>query len=271
MEANNALTTTASVDMQVVPISALTADLTEMKAVLEENLGAGGLSVFDLPKIKIPSGGQTAFELTDLKGTRFEPRIQGVILFARDLRGYWPGSPEETGGGKPPSCHSDDCIHGIGDPGGLCKSCPLAQYGSARKGKGQACKQMKEIWLLRDGSGSILPENLTLPPTSLGGFRDFAQMIGGSGVRLSAVVVEVGLAKVKNANDVAYTEATFTHVRTLNAAERVQVQELQELYRPLIYKPREIQVQAIDGQAGILREPAGTETLGAPAGEPAWS
>lgn len=47
--------------------------------------------------------------------------------------------PMDQGGGI--LCRSNDCKTGIGEPGGACLICPLAQFGTARngEGKGTAC------------------------------------------------------------------------------------------------------------------------------------
>ena len=76
--------------MEVMQITALQADLAAVKQVLAENLGAGGMSEFDLQRIKIPAGGGIAFEVTDLDGEKSVPKIKAVILLHRDVRGYWP-------------------------------------------------------------------------------------------------------------------------------------------------------------------------------------
>ena len=217
--------------MEVMQITALQADLAAVKQVLAENLGAGGMSEFDLQRIKIPAGGGISFEVTDLDGEKTVPKIKAVILLHRDVRGYWP-DPDTTG--VPPACHSNDCVSGIGDPGGLCGRCPLAQFGSAAKGKGQACKQVKQLFLLRDGSDSILPEVFNAPPTSLNNFKKLALMLGGRGVGLSGVVIEIGLTTQKNEGGQKYSEATFKPVSVLSSEEKAKVQELAAIYRPMM-------------------------------------
>jgi hypothetical protein len=219
--------------MELVQITALAADLAAVKEILTENLGAGGMSEFDLQKIKIPSGGGIAFEVTDIDGEKAVPKIKAVILFHRDQRAYWPNSLDETGG-VAPDCHSNDALVGIGSPGGTCASCPLALFGSAKKGKGQACKQTKQLFVLREGSDSILPEVFSVPPTSLGNFKKLALMLGGRGVGVTGIVVEIGLTKEKNAAGTAYSEATFKPVRILTSEEKTKVEQFAALYKPMM-------------------------------------
>src|SRR5438309_2014189 len=127
MSETNQITTSASNGGALVQIAALSADLAAVGAVIAENLGAGGMSEFDLPRIKMPSGESPFYTITDMEGDKAEKTFRAVILLARDARGYWAGSIDETGGGTPPDCHSDDGKVGIGNPGGDCGTCSLNQ------------------------------------------------------------------------------------------------------------------------------------------------
>src|SRR6267142_5673038 len=43
--------------------------------------------------------------------------------------------------GKGILCQSLDARVGVGEPGGNCATCPMSRFGSAKKGKGQACTE----------------------------------------------------------------------------------------------------------------------------------
>jgi hypothetical protein len=75
-------------------------------------------------------------------------------------------------------------------------------------------------------------------------------------VAISGVVVEIGLVKAKSTDGITYSQPTFKPVRTLSSAELTKVNQLAELYRPMIE-------QAIDAtqQSETAPEP----------GEQAWS
>ena len=110
---------------------------------------------------------------------------------------------------------------GCGTPGGLCSTCALIQYGTAtdRKGnpaKGKACKNMCQLYILRNGD--YMPIQLTLPPTSLTPYSDFVNACFVSRHRpLYAAVVQIGLKKIEGAN--TYSVATFKKIYDFSGEE----------------------------------------------------
>jgi len=131
-------------------------------------------------KIKIPSGGGTAYEVQGEDEDDTDPMktITGVVVFTHRLSGYWPNAygssnnPED----KLPTCASMDGKTGIvqiGDRSGeviTCETCPWNQYGTARdqagnQARGKACKNMRRLYILMDGDPNLYL--LTVPPTSI--------------------------------------------------------------------------------------------------------
>jgi hypothetical protein len=257
---DNAISVSGAETTALAPYTALSEDLRQVKDIITENLGAGGISEFDLTKIKVPSGGGIAFELVDpVKGTEVSQSFRAIIIAAHDIRGYWPESIDETGG-VPPQCHSNDAITGIGAPGGSCTTCPLAQFGSeikqnGERGAGQACKQMKQLLLLREGTGSFLPEVLNVPPTSLGPYRKHAFALAGRKAPVSSVVTEFSLAKQKSAGGVTYAQLAFKPVAALGDGDLAQVRQYSSFIKPMFEtQPRQLAaaptVKAPPPQAG---------------------
>lgn len=205
---------------------------------IQENVGCGGISEFDFERIKIPAGGGPAFAINTLEGETMVKTFDCVIVLARDSRGYWAKSPEDGGGNAPPDCSSHDGLIGIGDPGGRCADCPLAQFGTAKKGdkvlKGQACKAMRQLFILT--GGSLLPVVLTLPPTSLKAAKQYMLRLAGQGVPYFGVVTKVGLEQATNEANQKYSKATFTFVAKLNDEQRAKAKAYGEMLRPLIDK-----------------------------------
>ena len=139
----------------------------------------------DFPQVKIPAGGQLSFELPNpLDPDDPTPckTIEGVIVLQQTANAYWQDSDTT---GAPPDCSSDDGVTGYGTPGGLCAACPLNTFGSGEGGKGKACKNMKNLYILQDGSP--MPLLLPLPPTSLKAFRQYANNLRFAGLGLSGV------------------------------------------------------------------------------------
>lgn len=177
-------------------------------ALIDANI-AGGISAFDLTRIKVPAGGGITWMVPSLDGPEESARsIDGVIVAWSDQRAYW----RETfsGAGAPPDCASRDSKTGVGDPGGPCHKCAFAQFGSAppkpgktEAGRGQACKQMRLLFIIRPGD--MLPIVVAVPPTSIKAMRDYFMKLAGAGIMYHEVVTSLRLAQDKNADGIQYS------------------------------------------------------------------
>lgn len=206
-----------------------------VQAAISENVGVGGITEFDFDRIKIPAGGGLAFNVTTLEGETAEKSITGVIVLARDARAYWSVPMEQSGGNTPPDCHSNDSIAGIGAPGGDCAKCPLAQFGSDKKsGRGQACKAIRQLFLLR--SDSLLPVVLALPPTSLKAAKQYMLRLAGQGVPYWAVATKIGLETAQNAQGIKYSRATFGFVGLLSEEQKAKAKQYSDMLKPLVVR-----------------------------------
>ncbi|MFZ5926320.1 MAG: hypothetical protein ACOYX1_02620 [Acidobacteriota bacterium] len=227
-------------------ILAFHTDLDTINAALSTNIGSGGLTEFDLPRIKIPAGGGIRWAVPTLEGEVMEPSIEGVIVLARDTRAYYSQPISETGGSQPPDCWSADGATGSGKPGGACLACPLARYGSAPGGRGQACKQIKQLFVLR--GSLLLPEVVTLPPTSLKPAKQYLLKLTSQGVPYYAVVTRIGLERTKNAQGIAYSRAVLSFVRRLAPEEVERAREYHEMLKPLVQR------MAVDLEAAEVQD-----------------
>lgn len=197
-------------------------DLVDM---LRDNAGTG-VREFDLDGIKMPSGGAVFWEVPTLTGSPDPVKeLECVILYWKDVRGYWAVPFEQSGGGTPPDCASVDNITGIGQPGGGCMTCPLSQFGSGekdgKKTRGQACKQMRMLFIMRPDS--IIPMRIAVPPTSLGVMRKFFLRMAGQQLRYTHAVVKLSLLQKSNKDGVKYAEITPGIARLLSAEECAKV------------------------------------------------
>lgn len=178
------------------PILAHDAD--EALEIVQEALGGDVLDEQSLLRVTIPAGGGTTWEIGD-EATK---ELEGILVHHKQIRAYFAPNAED---GAPPVCRSEGPDHkavGIGQPGGSCQSCPLAQFGSAvnddgTQGEGQACNK-SELWFLlrREGAGSFLPIVLKLSPMSLKPAKQYRTgQLASSGLRPTAVVTRITLAK----------------------------------------------------------------------------
>ena len=189
--------------------------------ILKENVGDAGLGVFDLDRIKIPSGGGQAWEIPTLDGVEVSKSVEGIIIAHRDPRSYWEQSLDESGGGSPPDCSSLDGRTGVGNPGGDCGSCQFAQWGS-KEGGGQACKQMKMLFILR--ADDLLPLAVFLPPTSITPMRKYLLRLAGKGIPFYTAVTKLELEPAQSKSGIAYSKVSPTFAGRLapDVIERVR-------------------------------------------------
>lgn len=133
--------------------------------------------------------------------------LVGAVLYKQKVRGCW----EE--GNKIPLCSSFDAIEGVDGEGNKrkCANCPQNAWGSGKKGKGKACKEMRRIFLLTQGNA--LPIQLSFPPTSISPIDNFfsarltnkipdlAKEVKFSLVKQSADGFDFAVAVLKNGKD----------------------------------------------------------------------
>lgn len=180
------------------------------------------------PRIKIPAGGVLQFEIPngDPQHPDYSPTLTGVILFSHASCVYWPEG-DEYSDDVPPLCSSVDGKQGYGEPGGVCETCALSQFGSASNGRGKACKNMRVLYLLR--SGEFMPLAINLSPTSISPFREFLNQ--GFAFRKRAIygsLVEIGLKRQTNPEGKDYSVATFKRLGDIRNDE----ESLDALFAP---------------------------------------
>lgn len=166
----------------------------------------------EFPRVKIPAGGAIAFELPnpdDPDDPLTSKTLEGVIVYQHNANAYWENSESS---GTPPDCSSTDGHAGYGNPGGACTGCHLNQFGSGEGGIGKACKNMRNLYLLRDGD--MLPLMISLPPTSLKAFQVYANNLRFAGRALSGVKTQISLKK-QEGNGNTFSVAVFKMTGTL--------------------------------------------------------
>lgn len=208
------------------------------------------------PRIKIPGGGSTVFEVPsdDPQKPNNVPAIEGIILYNHNTNAYWEEGSEYDMNTSP-VCTSVDGKTGYGDPGGACAECPFNQYGTdTNGGKGKACKNMRSLYILQNNAP--LPINLLLPPTSLKAFNDFTRTAFIMRNRKPwGSLVRIELRKESNGSN-NYAVATFKLLGDFTGEKLAEVIEYAKVARAGInemLKQRAINVEE-------LKEPTETFT-----------
>ena len=223
----------------------------QVKEAFAINVMSGTISVFDLPRIKVMSGA-ALWLIPKLEGDETAPSVDGVIVHAREIRAYYA---KKDAGNVPPDCSSMDAITGVAKPGinlgGQCSKCPMSQFGSANDGDsdGQACKHMAQLFILR--GESMLPEVLSLPPTSLKGARQFFLKSASQGVPYKHALVSIALDKAQNSNGQIYGKARINFLRRLSPEEAELAVEFGALVQGILDRP---QIPAIEAQGNQAAE-----------------
>jgi hypothetical protein len=214
------------------PFVILNADIAVIREAMKTNVGEAGLSAGDLERIKVPAGGGTAWTIQTLDGEELLKELVGIIISWRDTRAHWSVPMEESDGNMPPDCYSLDARIGEGKPGGDCHKCPLAQFGSDPKGEGQACKLIRQLFLIREGN--MLPEIVSLPPSSVKPARQYFLRLASKGVPTYGVVTKIGLEKTKNGQGIAYAKATLTSGGRLPPEQAQRAKDYAAMIEPFL-------------------------------------
>lgn len=216
----------------------LKSDPEELRSVLAANVGDGGLGAFELDRVRVPAGGGKAWEVPGLDGSDTIKEIEGVIVAWRDARAYWQADLDASGGGTPPDCSSSDGVRGVGDPGGVCMACPMAQFGSATKAgkqaRGQACKQTRMLFMVRPGDS--LPIVVVAPPSSLKAVKQYFLRLASQAIPFYGVVTALGLEPDKSKDGITYSKVAPKLVSRLEPAERERMNGYAQAIAVLVNK-----------------------------------
>jgi hypothetical protein len=201
-----------------------TIDSGEMADILRDNLGGQGLTPRNLDRVTVPAGGGTVWQVPGIDKLRNEETIDGIIVQIQPARAYW-SNPDNTG--TPPDCASLDMVYGIGmygrgsavNPEGLCATCPQDEWGSGREGRGKACRERREVYVLR--AEDMLPIVVQVPITSLRALEKYAVALAagkadrGRSHRLHSVVTRLALEQATGAGKQKYSVIVPSFVQAL--------------------------------------------------------
>jgi hypothetical protein len=219
-------------EVAVSPFVIFKTELADIREAMSANVGDAGLTAGDFERIKVPAGGGTAWAIQGLDGEEMVKELSGIIIAWRDTRAYWSVSMEESDGNMPPDCYSMDARTGTGKPGGNCQKCPLAEFGSDSKGEGQACKLIRQLFMIREDN--LLPEVVNLPPSSVKPARQYFLRLASKGVPCYSVITNIGLEKTKNGQGIAYSKAALTSGGRLTPEQTQRAKEYAAMIDPFL-------------------------------------
>jgi hypothetical protein len=222
----------AKKETAISPFVIFNTEIAAIREAMVTNVGDAGLTAGDFERIKVPAGGGTAWTIQGLDGEEMLKELAGIIIAWRDTRAYWSVPMEESDGNMPPDCYSLDARTGTGTPGGNCHKCALAQVGSDPKSDGQACKLIRQLFLVREDN--LLPEIVNLPPSSVKPARQYFMRLASRAVPCYSLITKIGLEKTKNSQGIVYAKAVLTSGGRLTPEQARRVKEYAAMIEPFL-------------------------------------
>lgn len=200
----------------------------EVRARLE--MAQEALESFDdvkMPPVRFKDG---AFMLEE--GTPPLAELRGTIIFTHKTNVYFekqwkPGQPVE-----PPRCYSPDgkfpqCESPIHKE---CRTCSKNQFGSSPTGDGKACRNLRPVFILLEGS--IMPRQLRVPPTSLKLVEQYC--LGTVADIGSYWCLETIIKGFKKSDDQSHWNQRFTRGERLTPERFQEVAAIRTLWMPMM-------------------------------------
>ena len=216
--------------------------------MIRENVG-NDLSSFDLPRLKVPAGGGSFWEVQTAEGPKPAEYIDGVILLRKDKKKFWEKGQDESGGETtPPDCSSEDRIFGVGIPGGECAKCPYNVFGTATKGSGKACRDFSELYILK--KDSVMPFVVQVPATSLKNLKQYGMILVDSAKNMSRVLTRFSLT-VENKGGSKTSIVNFKSVGDMPEELGGFVKEYQRSIKEMLEHQAVLQDPATPAESGF--------------------
>jgi len=181
-----------------------------------------------LYRASIPSGAGKMFDIMtgDDDFDISIPKFRGVVACFHNCNALFPEGDIMN---QPPICSSTDGYEGIESTTGEaknCSECPNNQWGSSPKGgRGKACKNMRRLFILAEGSD--MPIVLTLPPSSIAGWDKYkSAVLGVQRYSPQEVVTEFSLDTNTNTQGIKYSVVKFKAVGVVGNKQRTAIKAL---------------------------------------------
>jgi hypothetical protein len=187
-----------------------------VKDLMEENFGSEPFTISDLTTITVPTGGLTTWTIPSIDGDKEVKEIIGILIYTRMTRTWWEQSYEETGGGVFPDCFSLDGLNGVGkmadrpEVNGVCKQCPMNEFGTGKDGEGKACKEKRQMFMVLPEE--IMPAMIRVPVKSVAPSRKYLFGLTSKRKPIHSVYTKLTLETDKNKKGLKYSRIKFEKV-----------------------------------------------------------
>jgi hypothetical protein len=166
------------------------------------------------PKVEILHAGAVAFKFVEApEDDQIKKSFLGVIIHVDPQRAFWKKDPEEGGTGQMPDCYSRDLVkpdaEATDQQSADCASCPHNAFGSAEKGRGKACKEVRRVFFLPEGK--LDAHVMNVPPTSLKALKTYFTFLAENKIqRPQMAITKFGVKQAENKAGTEYTELVLT-------------------------------------------------------------
>lgn len=195
--------------------------------MIQGAVGGKGLTWRNFERAVNPASGEAQWKMEDLDGsmTRFND-VEGIVIFHKMTRSYW--KTKFKGGGTPPDCASEDGLEGVGNPGGTCSKCPFSKFGSGENNS-QACRQIKQLFLLREGE--ILPVLINLSPiNSEKATTFFLRLLSRKQLAFNQVITKITMSPDKSNSGYDYGDVKMAMVEQIPPEASDQIEGLTDMF-----------------------------------------
>ena len=223
----------------------------EITEFISENMGGQAVTMRNLVKLKMPTGGGQAWTIPTAEGDEMLREFECVVPAWATRRVFWDSKYGEGEAGAPPACWSDDGVTGKGEYGadgpyghnGDCATCPMNEWpGKDATKRRKPCREMRVLMVLLCADGKaitgeqVLPYALILTPGSLKTFGDFMIKLSSLGRSYRGATIKIGLQKVENRTGLDYSQATFAAGQQLTQDETAWLRAYGEAMLPSLNK-----------------------------------
>ena len=219
------------VERKAFDLAPMEVGIEEVRDLVISNVGDDGISQFDLERAINPTSGNTEWKIPSIEGEPEKTSIlEGVIVYHRSVRAYWPGEFKPDAG--PPQCSSFDGRTGEGNPGGSCADCPFAVFGSG-KNNSQDCNAVKQLFIIRPGE--LLPTLVNISAMNIGAPKRYLlALLSKKRLKFNAVVTRIELHDDKSTSGYDYARTDFTMVQKLDSDQFQAMEQLTEMFTPML-------------------------------------
>jgi hypothetical protein len=186
----------------------------EKALITLDKISNSNFHISELPRLKMPSKDENLFTIQTSGFSKKVGCVEGIVVAQNDIRFYW--KKEKGNAAHSPVCFSNNCISGLGNPGGDCTACSLARFDPSNGTSN--CQQRKAVLILR--REDILPLALIAPPKSAKALSLYFLSLASNRIRPCFAVTNFTLSRERNRAGTLFSKINAQIKRLLSEEEK---------------------------------------------------